>query len=83
MITVARTGPTSPISAKKTRKASAVQTTASVRTDANAAKEGVSSGTRVAANGRYTIAVRRSETAITPRAGKPESQRWRIAGPTA
>jgi hypothetical protein len=40
VITVARTGPISAISAKKSRKASAVQTTASPTTEPTAAADG-------------------------------------------
>ena len=83
VITVARTGPISPISAKNRRNATAVQTTASPITDASAAADGVSSGRRKAAIGAYTIVVSRSDSAITPSAGRPASHRWRMAGPTA
>ena len=42
VMTVARTGPISAISAKKTRNAIAVQTTASTRMDASASADGAS-----------------------------------------
>ena len=83
MITVARTGPTSAINAKKQTNATAVHTTASPTTEPIAFADGVSAGRLKAAIGTYATAVTASEAAITPSAGRPESQRWRIAGPTA
>jgi hypothetical protein len=82
-MTVARTGPTSAISAKKQTNAIAVHTTASPTTEPSAFADGISPGRLNAAIGTYATAVTASEAAITPIAGSPESQRWRIAGPTA
>ena len=52
MITVARTGPASAISAKKSRNAIAVQRIASPTTDSVTSVEGNLLGSDVAANGR-------------------------------
>ena len=51
VITVARTGPISAISLKKTTNASAVQTIPSPTTDAATFQPGTSSGSESAANG--------------------------------
>src|SRR5205823_4583912 len=83
VITVARAGPTSAISAKKTRNASAVQTTARPATDSTTCADGVDDGQRVAANGAYTSAVSASDAATTPSAGSPPRLRDRITGPIA
>jgi hypothetical protein len=83
VITVARTGPTSAISAKKQTNAIAVHTTASPTTEPIAFADGVSVGRVKAAIGTYATAVTAREAAMTPMAGSPESQRCRIAGPTA
>jgi len=50
-MTVARTGPTSPMSAKKIRKASAVHTTARVRTSSNTVPDGIARGSCGTASG--------------------------------
>ncbi len=71
MITVARTGPASAISAKKSRKAIAVHTTASATTDPTTVADGVSLGRLNAAIGMYASAVTPSATARTPSAGTP------------
>src|SRR5262245_39012896 len=51
VMTVARTGPISPIRAKKSRNAKAVQTTASATTDATTRPDGVVDGREKAAIG--------------------------------
>jgi hypothetical protein len=51
-MTVARAGPTSAIRAKKTRKAIAVQTTASATMDATTLPDGQWSGAWAMPNGR-------------------------------
>ena len=69
MITVVREGPTSRISAKKSRKATAVQTTESTATDPMVSAEsdaGMVSSPGVA----YSVAVTTSEAQITPIAGR-------------
>src|SRR5206468_10770960 len=83
VITVARTGPTSAMSAKKSKKASAVQTTARPTTDSSTCADGLEAGQCVAANGAYTIAEIASEAATTPSAGTSLSLRERMIGPTA
>src|SRR6516165_11467516 len=69
VMTVARTGPISSISAKKRTKASAVQTSASVRIDATTLVGGIAAGSENAAIGTYTSAVIASDAAMTPSAG--------------
>jgi hypothetical protein len=81
--TVARTGPTSAISAKKITKASAVQTMLRPSTDAITRPAGTSVGKLVAAIGTYASAVIPSEAAITPNGGRSARKPARIAGPTA
>jgi hypothetical protein len=71
VITVARTGPTSAISAKKSTNAIAVHTTASPRTDQIALHADVSLGRLTSANGTYATAVTAYEAEITPSAGRP------------
>ena len=83
VITVARTAPTSAISAKKSTNAIAVQTTASARTDQTALAGGASLGRLARANGTKASAVTASDTEITPSAGRSARYRWRITGPTA
>src|SRR4051812_47782782 len=83
VITVARTGPTSAIKAKKTRNASAVQTTASPSTDSTTCDEGTVDGQRIAANGAYRTVAITSEAATTPSAGTSLSRRERMIGPIA
>ena len=51
VITVARSGPTSAISAKKMRKAAAEQTTARPATDSTTCADGIADGQWVAASG--------------------------------
>src|SRR5439155_17425752 len=65
VITVARTGPTSAISAKKTRNAAAEQTTARPTTDSTTCAEGMLPGHRIAASGAYATAESASDAATT------------------
>jgi len=69
-MTVARTGPTSAISAKKSKNASAVQTTASVPIAKSTRGEGMADGSCRSASGAYATAVTTSEAATTPIAGR-------------
>src|ERR671937_746845 len=55
-MTVARTGPTSAISAKKSRNAAAEQTTARPTTDSTTCADGICPGHRNAASGAYATA---------------------------
>jgi hypothetical protein len=80
---IALTGPISAIRAKKTRKASAVQTTLSTTTDAIARPEGAWAGRLNAATGTYASAERLNEIVITPSAGTSERNAATIAGPVA
>src|SRR5689334_6471532 len=83
VITVARTGPTSAISAKKTRNASAVHTTASPTTDSTTCADGIVAGHLTAANGAYRTAAITSDAATTPSAGTSFKRRERMIGPIA
>src|SRR5262245_26033275 len=83
VITVARTGPISAMRAKKMRKASAVQTTARVTTDATTDADGELPTPANAVIGTYARAVTPSEAQTTPSGGRSASHRCRITGPTA
>jgi len=82
-MTVDRVGPTSAISAKKTTKATAVQTTAKAMTASVTLALGIASGACAIPNGRYASAVSSTEAVMTPRPETSESQRDRISGPAA
>ena len=82
-MTVARTGPTSAISAKKSKNASAVQTTASAPTAKSTRREGMAAGSCRSASGAYATAVTTSEAATTPIEGRWGSRRATMIGPTA
>src|SRR6266566_4196781 len=77
------TGPTSAMSAKKIKNASAVHTNASTPTEASTPADGTACGHCRAATGAYATAQTASDAAITPTDGRPDRWRARIAGPTA
>jgi hypothetical protein len=83
VVTVARTGPTSAMSAKNSRNASAVQTTPRVATAAITCPDGHACGSWVTAAGAYTSAASSREAAITPRAGRSLNRLLMISGPIA
>jgi len=80
--TVARDGPTSAMSAKKTRNAAAVHTRASATTEATAFAE-TDAGHETAAAGAHASELSASDAATTVTAGRSASRRVRISGPTA
>jgi hypothetical protein len=82
-MTVARTGPTSAMSAKNRRNATAVHTTASPTTDHTTFSAGTADGKANAANGAYATAAIVSDAATTPIDGAPASQRESTIGPSA
>src|SRR5262249_55640995 len=83
VMTVARTGPTSSIRAKKTRNATAVHTTASTRTAASTVGAGHRPGNCARPTGRYSTVVTARETATTPSPGRQDRLRARMNGPSA
>ena len=82
MITVARAGPASAISAKNTRNAIAVQITASPTID-QAAGAVIRSGHSQTANGAYSTVATISDAATTPIGGRSASRRLMMIGPIA
>src|SRR5712692_6754589 len=82
-MTVARTGPTSAIRRKKSRNATAVQTTPSTATAASTAEEGIVAGSWAILTGAYKSAQAPSETATTSRLGRSARRREMISGPKA
>ena len=82
MITVARAGPTSTISAKNSMKASAVQTSASVATAAIVSPE-TEPGRMPQGERRVGRGVMASEPVTTPRPGRWASRRLMMSGPVA
>src|SRR6266851_7559939 len=82
-MTVASTGPTSAIRRKKSRNATAVQTTPSTATAASTAEEGIVAGSWAILTGAYKSAQAPSETATTSRLGRSARRREMISGPKA
>ena len=82
VMTVARDGPTSAMSAKKTRKATAVQTSASAATLA-ADFADTEEGQVAAAAGAHARALIASDAITTLTAGRSARRLVRITGPTA
>jgi hypothetical protein len=82
VMTVARDGPTSAMSAKNTRNAVAVQTRASATTDA-AAFAGTDVGHDTAAAGAQASALITSDAVTTLTAGRSASRRDSSCGPAA
>ena len=82
VMTVARDGPTSAISAKKTRNAIAVHTSASARTDPTAFAD-TDDGHDTAAAGAHATELSANDAATTLTAGRSASRRVRMIGPTA
>ena len=70
-MTVARVGPASLISEKKSRNASAVQTTPSTRTEP-AASAVIRDGHTGITKGTYSVAATARKTEITPIGGTPD-----------
>src|SRR5438552_18256730 len=79
-MTVARTGPTSPMRAKKSRKASAVHTIARMPTATRTCPDGSVRGSCGSARGAYATAVSASDAATTPTAGSPGRRRAMMSG---
>src|SRR5262249_31492786 len=72
VINVARAGPTSPMSAKNTMNAIAVQITASASSDQMVDAGGIELGRATHAMGANTIATALTATAVTPSDGRSE-----------
>src|SRR5215204_3223315 len=83
VITVARLGPTSAISLKKNRNASAEQISPSTTIDASASADGVESGRSASAKGITSSVAIASDAATGPSGSTSERRRFTIIGPTA
>src|SRR5438046_528899 len=82
VISVARVGPISAMSAKNTTNARPVHTAASVNTASQALAGGTRAGRTNHASGATAIATAASETATTPMLGTSASRRSMMNGPT-
>src|SRR4051795_4935342 len=83
VITVARPGPTSPISAKNNRKASALHATPSTSTERIVWPDGVEAGAEISANGASTSAEMPIEPVTGPSAYMSRKRSLMIIGPAA
>ena len=83
VITVARTGPISPISAANRMNAAAVQIVPRTTTDTMTLVDSGAAGHWSTATGAYSRAEPASESAMIPSDGTPPRRRARIAGPIA
>ena len=82
VISVARVGPISAMSAKNTTNASPVHTAARASTADQALAGGTCAGRPTQASGATTIATAASDTATTPMLGTSARRRTTMNGPT-